>query len=179
MRRLYVSLVLAGLFQMLSPAPAQAWWEWLDELSGPKGLKGPQFEARLACFGNELPAGFVESLSEAAARWQMPSGSTDCCWEAAVRSWKIAEAAWNGTAVALSAGSPKTFGMRAPRPRGPPAARERTKPEAGSRDKQRREGRQQHGDLDELRRGAVVILLADQNAPRVHRSRNYRPADRG
>ena len=118
MRRLCPSLILAGLFQMWSPAPAQAWWEWLDELSGPQGLKGPQFEARLVCFGNELPANLSGALAEprrltAAARIIDPSDSLEAAMRglpgdgrtagltrlqdglrAAAPAWAAAEQAW-------------------------------------------------------------------------------------
>jgi hypothetical protein len=41
---------------MLSPAPAHAWWGWLDDLSGPGTFRGPQFEFRAMCFGPESEA---------------------------------------------------------------------------------------------------------------------------
>jgi hypothetical protein len=46
-----ISTLLACSFVLLIlvPAPAQAWWEYIEGLSGPK-LHGPHFEARLFCF---------------------------------------------------------------------------------------------------------------------------------
>jgi hypothetical protein len=32
------------------PARANAWWGWIDELTGPRGFHGPQFDARIWCF---------------------------------------------------------------------------------------------------------------------------------
>ena len=35
MRTFKTSLLLLAVFLLIAPAPAQAWWGWLDELSGP------------------------------------------------------------------------------------------------------------------------------------------------
>jgi hypothetical protein len=53
MRSFRATLGYLAVFLMLAPAPAQAWWGWLDDLSGPGKFKGPQFDFRLACFGPE------------------------------------------------------------------------------------------------------------------------------
>jgi hypothetical protein len=50
MRRTWFAAV-AGVWLVLAlPAPADAWWGWIDELTGPKGLHGPQLDVRLKCF---------------------------------------------------------------------------------------------------------------------------------
>jgi hypothetical protein len=38
------------LFQLTWPGSADAWWGWIDELSGPDGFHGVQVEARVKCF---------------------------------------------------------------------------------------------------------------------------------
>jgi hypothetical protein len=44
-------VVIAGVWLLLAwPARANAWWGWIDELTGPKGLHGPQLDVRLKCF---------------------------------------------------------------------------------------------------------------------------------
>ena len=35
--------------QLATPAPAQAWWEWLDQLSGPGPFTGWDFQWRVKC----------------------------------------------------------------------------------------------------------------------------------
>jgi hypothetical protein len=50
MRRVRAALILGVLFQLMLPAPAHAWFDWLDELSGPGKFKGWHLEARLVCF---------------------------------------------------------------------------------------------------------------------------------
>lgn len=47
-----VRVVICALVALLGAAgPAHAWWGWIDELSGPKGFHGFQFELRTNCFG--------------------------------------------------------------------------------------------------------------------------------
>lgn len=54
MRRRVGLLSVCGLIvQLLVPSTAHAWWGWLDELSGPGPFRGIQFDARLACFGDQ------------------------------------------------------------------------------------------------------------------------------
>lgn len=50
MRRIRRVVLLASLLHVLAATPALAWWDWLDDWSGPKGWKGPVFGARLVCF---------------------------------------------------------------------------------------------------------------------------------
>jgi hypothetical protein len=50
MRRVRAALILGVLFELMLPAPAHAWWDWLDQLSGPGKFRGWHLEARLVCF---------------------------------------------------------------------------------------------------------------------------------
>jgi len=49
MRRLWMTLACASVLQVIAPAPAHAWWEVIEGLSGPR-LHGPHIDARLFCF---------------------------------------------------------------------------------------------------------------------------------
>jgi hypothetical protein len=64
--RAFKTLVLPTVFLLIAPAPAQAWWAWLDDLSGPGKFRGPQFEFRLVCFGEESEAKRLVELYTAA-----------------------------------------------------------------------------------------------------------------
>jgi hypothetical protein len=50
MRRVRSALILGVLFELMSAAPAHAWWDILDQLSGPGKFQGWHLEARLVCF---------------------------------------------------------------------------------------------------------------------------------
>lgn len=53
------------LIILLLPSPAQAWFGWLDRLSGPGGFHSRQVELRLFCFGPDSPVpGLLRDLSE-------------------------------------------------------------------------------------------------------------------
>lgn len=56
MRTFRAVVGLVVLFVLMRPSPAHAWWDWLDQLSGPGKFSGPQFQFRLACFGGESAA---------------------------------------------------------------------------------------------------------------------------
>jgi len=56
MRTVKRALGFVAICLVLAPAPAQAWWGWLDDLSGPGRFRGPLFEFRLICFGPESEA---------------------------------------------------------------------------------------------------------------------------
>jgi hypothetical protein len=47
--------------QLAAPAPAQAWWEWLDQLSGPGPFTGWDVQWRLKCIADTRPT--VEVLA--------------------------------------------------------------------------------------------------------------------
>jgi hypothetical protein len=54
MRRLFVTVLLAGSFLFVRPAPAHAWLHWLDEYSGPGPFHSqfPLIQVRLICIGH-------------------------------------------------------------------------------------------------------------------------------
>src|SRR5262245_44553043 len=56
MRSSKTTLGLLAVLLLVAPARADAWWGWLDDLSGPGRFRGPQFEFRVACFGEESEA---------------------------------------------------------------------------------------------------------------------------
>jgi hypothetical protein len=45
-----VAAMLCALVQLGAPVPAEAWFGWLDHLSGPGPFKGAEFDFRLMCF---------------------------------------------------------------------------------------------------------------------------------
>jgi hypothetical protein len=49
MRRLGFVLICGGILQLLTPAPAQAWFGWLDKLSGPGPFLTWDLEYRVFC----------------------------------------------------------------------------------------------------------------------------------
>jgi hypothetical protein len=55
MRRVRSALILGVLCELMWPAPAHAWWDILDQLSGPGRFKGVHLEARLVCFTEPAP----------------------------------------------------------------------------------------------------------------------------
>lgn len=55
MRWLSRSLMLCLFVVVLTPAPAHAWFEWLDRLSGPGDWWGLKVDIRAVCFGAEIP----------------------------------------------------------------------------------------------------------------------------
>ena len=46
---------VAFLVQVALPAPAYAWWEKLEKLSGPGPFSGLAVDFRVACFGEVSP----------------------------------------------------------------------------------------------------------------------------
>jgi hypothetical protein len=51
MRRFVAAVVCSVALQVIVPAPAQAWWERIEEWSGPGPFTGWTVDARLVCFG--------------------------------------------------------------------------------------------------------------------------------
>lgn len=49
MRRVFVTVLCAVSFLFMVPAPAHAWWDWLDELTGPGPFTGPDLQWRIVC----------------------------------------------------------------------------------------------------------------------------------
>jgi hypothetical protein len=68
MRRVVVIALCAVSFLITLPAPAHAWWDWLEEYSGPGPFTGFDFQWRLACINDPLPEQMVrEELTAALA----------------------------------------------------------------------------------------------------------------
>src|ERR1700730_8385924 len=53
MRTFKATLLFLAVFFLVTPAPAQAWFGWLCDLSGPGPFWGEQYEVRVACFGKD------------------------------------------------------------------------------------------------------------------------------
>ena len=49
MRRVIVTALCAASFLFMVPRPAHAWFDWIDQLSGPGPFAGVDFQWRLAC----------------------------------------------------------------------------------------------------------------------------------
>lgn len=58
MRWLERSVLLCLAMVVLTPAPAHAWFEWLDYLSGPGRFYGVKADVRVYCFGKKQPESF-------------------------------------------------------------------------------------------------------------------------
>jgi hypothetical protein len=85
-----IALAVMGL-----PSPAYAWWGWLEKLSGPSGINGPQFDFRVVCFGEKIEAQVLTQEAEAlmaAAMQDMERNSAR--WKAAADKWQEADEAW-------------------------------------------------------------------------------------
>lgn len=77
MRRLWLPLVLSALFVSGPATTAQAFnWQWFDDLSGPKGLKGLVFDWRVACW-KEKQVRTVTATTAATATTQPATESTE------------------------------------------------------------------------------------------------------
>ena len=55
MRGLNRSVLLCLVIMIVTPAPAHAWFEWLDRLSGPGRWLGAKIDVRAFCFGERKP----------------------------------------------------------------------------------------------------------------------------
>ena len=68
MRWLNRSLLLCLVILVVTPAPAHAWFEWLDRLSGPGRWLGAKIDVRAFCFGNRKPVEQVRARIVEATR---------------------------------------------------------------------------------------------------------------
>src|SRR5688572_13042905 len=79
MRRVFVALIGVVVLQFAFPSRAHAWWEILEQLSGPGRWKGFDVDARLFCLVDSLPPdtkkdlvsrmqGFVARMQKAETR---------------------------------------------------------------------------------------------------------------
>src|SRR5690349_19899678 len=55
MRRVALTVFSTALMLVSFPRPAAAWWEFLEELSGPGWWRGFDIDARLFCLVDPLP----------------------------------------------------------------------------------------------------------------------------
>src|SRR5581483_11780083 len=93
MRTLKAMLGLVVLFVLMSVSPAQAWWDWLDNLSGPGKFSGPQFQFRLMCFGGQSaakkPIDDLKRASDLVDKLRSaPDSSVDADAAAAAEAWR-------------------------------------------------------------------------------------------
>jgi hypothetical protein len=94
---LIAALLLCGL---TLPAPAYAWWGWLEKMSGPSGLNGPQFEVRVLCFGDRHDeVQRAESLAAEARRLTRIAEAEEAArrnpdWRSAGDRWLDVATAW-------------------------------------------------------------------------------------
>jgi hypothetical protein len=56
MRRVFVTALCAASFLFVLPAPAHAWFDWIDQLSGPGPFIGFDLQWRLVCVQDSDPA---------------------------------------------------------------------------------------------------------------------------
>ncbi|MGH7486533.1 MAG: hypothetical protein ACREMY_13185, partial [bacterium] len=102
MRTLKSTVCLLFLFLLTAATPAQAWWGWLEELSGPGKFRGPQFEFRLVCFGEESEAKrLVDAFKSARALTRKIDGGTTETLIAADDAWRRLTAQLNDTLITL------------------------------------------------------------------------------
>jgi hypothetical protein len=80
MRSLRAAFGAAAIFLLFTPVSAQAWWGWLDDLSGPGPFWGRQYEIRAYCFGPEdqKTKTLADALFKAkVATYRSPNGAND------------------------------------------------------------------------------------------------------
>src|SRR5262245_54869090 len=66
LRQLCVAAMMAGLSVLAAPAPAHAWWDFIEEFSGPRKFQGPDIQLRLFCVMRpEIPAGQPAAAGQA------------------------------------------------------------------------------------------------------------------
>jgi hypothetical protein len=61
MRRLCVTLILSTILPLAAPQRADAFWRWLDELSGPGKFYGAELDIRIVCKTAPAKAGDYDS----------------------------------------------------------------------------------------------------------------------
>ena len=97
-RRATMLAVVVALLTLGLPLPAFAWWGWLEKLSGPPDLNGPQFEVRVVCFGEKPPeVALAESLAADATALMVAARGTDDQskeWQIAGEKWREVTNAW-------------------------------------------------------------------------------------
>jgi hypothetical protein len=102
MRTFRMTLFLLVVCLLIAPAPAQAWWGWLEELSGPGKFSGPQFEFRLVCFGEESEAKrLIDTFKRVRLLTSKIDGGTSESVKAAGDAWRDLIAELNATRLTL------------------------------------------------------------------------------
>jgi hypothetical protein len=101
MRRVYAALICCAVVQLIVPRPAHAWWEYVEQLSGPGPFMGFDFDSRLACFAGAANSNFRTAAVNAIVEAQMASElsraaltSPDRSPEIRVELAEAAETAW-------------------------------------------------------------------------------------
>lgn len=95
-RAIGVACGIAALLQVVTPAPAYAWWGKLEKLSGPSGLSGPQFDFRVVCFG-EKPVEIADAESRATGARRLTQNERATGkpnWAAVADQWRETAHAW-------------------------------------------------------------------------------------
>lgn len=101
MRTSRATLLILAVLVLVAPTPAQAWFAWLDNLSGPGKFRGPEFNFRLVCFGEESEyKRLVDGLKTANVLERKVVDNTGATDTTAVRN---ADAAWLELIAALRA----------------------------------------------------------------------------
>jgi hypothetical protein len=90
-RRVLVAIVLSVCLQVAMPAPAQAWFGWLDQLSGPGPSKGFHWVSRLICVVEEESTDAAVKLTVKASGLE---ASTTTSWRRVSDAWKRAAREW-------------------------------------------------------------------------------------
>jgi hypothetical protein len=94
MNRSLVALVL--FVAMLMPAPAFAWFGWLDKLSGPGRFFGFLFEVRAICFGDREPGATLAAARELEATARASRNKQNIeAWRRAAIAWKTSALIWS------------------------------------------------------------------------------------
>lgn len=102
MRTFKTTLFLLVVCLLIAPTPAQAWWGWLEELSGPGKFSGPQFEFRLVCFGEESEAKrLIDAFKRVRRLTSKIDGGTADAVKAAEEAWRDLIAELNATRLTL------------------------------------------------------------------------------
>lgn len=99
MRAFKTSFLLLTVFLLIAPSPAQAWWGWLDELSGPGRFWGAEFDLRMVCLMQQAPwPAVIAEASVASAQLASVAGEPN-----SLAAHKTAASKFNDIALSLPA----------------------------------------------------------------------------
>ena len=108
MRRVCAVLFCCAVVQLSVPTRADAWWDFLEEFSGPGPFWGPDFDARVACLVdtsnteartaamNATAAARMESMGDALRAVKQASDVDK--WKTAMEAWETAREKWEAVA---------------------------------------------------------------------------------